>query len=507
MSQTTQYGTLDPRVGVSLFDRQEEAIKRTMNILRGFADVPPDDGGKSDLPNHVIALLGSRGAGKTTTLVNLIDRIKLDQEFDRWLCCDLFRPDLLHSETAVAPAAMSLIYEAIKRASEDKSDEVKRDIELQFEALAKGLGWLFADQAPMEMIMRDAISVGDFGSQLFGHFNAVQSAPERFRNWVEDSLHAVGVDYLLFPVDDADLAPNLVTTITDFIRYYLSTKRVIAVLCADEPTIRRRIFNARLKEMPVIKALPEAQGFSLFGTSGLDYKQAEIEAEFDYVDSYLTKIMPPSTRVYVADVDHDALLDHEFEVGVGDRRSVFDLLNTLELKHGSRRTRLSELVRRYPGVLANNLRSFINQFNLLFEALGKRRDAPEEAPAAGAKEDRGGILKVEFDNSKEEMALLVRVIGVFLQSSAHRAWRDVLMQYEQIDILTERDPSVIVNVILQRVRLTGLVANHNRYQFTGNIDRAGVAETDIFDFLVDLCVAGGTPFGAVAREVSFYPDS
>lgn len=509
--------TLDPSAKHNLFDTQAKAIDRIYSYISDF----PTATGSGDpdehfAVNYVIALLGERGSGKTTALFRTRAKLREVAKEKRWLVTGLFVPDVVHSLESLGPAIIQVIQTAILSHEQAGVEPTAAKIKELFATIGADLSWFWNSIVPNEVLIRDSVSSKQFAEKAFGYHQNTSTLPSRFSRTIEQSLDLLDIERLIFLVDDADISIELVEKTLDFVRYFLSTPRVVTVMAADDKTLNRRLFNRRLSNLDSLDKLPEGKSFSFFGGSADDFKQKEIEAEQNYVDAFLTKVLPPSTRVYLPPVENEKLFNHSIKTDdTGSENTAESYLkeisfySTLE----DQRVYFSDFVRRYPGALESNLRSFINQFNMISEIVRAyvSRDNSYFGLSSDVKNIQldSGALELQGEIDPLDEAALLALLRVFMSSPIHSAWREVWTYFGIIDVLSEHRLSNLLNTTIPRLNCVGTGLDSlifNTPSGNGTLALRSKEETHIFHIFIDIALHFGVNFSNLTRQISFTAD-
>lgn len=491
-----RHAVLDPANDHELFPQQVEAIEQ---IVRNIAEFPTaSDNSHSAggyLVNQVTSLLGDRGTGKTTIML----RARAKMEAKGWGVTDLLVPDVLHNEDAIGPAIFECVYQALRaRSANEEQRDFVRDKMLP---LREDLSWFYNRMVPNDIIARDSIGIADYASNVFSYHVSGMLLPAKFSRTVEECVIALRIERLVLFVDDADIKIELVEKVLDAIRYIVSSPRIATVFSADLYTLRRRLLNMRLKLLNLEK-LPDSEGFSLFGGSGEAFKAREFEAERDYVDAYLMKLLPPATRVRLQPTPAAELLQHKVRV-LASSTSAYELLEEIaiqDVRIGNEQT-IGNLAARYPNVFDTNLRGFVNQqsqISFIIENYRNRnasffhlseKELDEEVAVVG------NMLSMSGATTRLIEAVLVRVLRVFMDSPANKDWLDAWAYYGVLDIATEHKVGRILESVISRMQTAGSALDvlWFRVETTArqNVELTKRDQVHIVHLIIDLALAFG----------------
>lgn len=492
----SRHAVLDPANNHSLFRQQTEAIERLIRNIEEFPTAPADPGNQSPyLVNQVTSLLGERGTGKTTILIRAREKMR-----DRgWAVTELLIPDVLHNQDAVGPAIFDRIYRSLESMAD--TEEERKSIQSQLDPLKRDLAWFYNAIVPNDIVARDSVSIADYAKNVFNYHISGMQLPAMFSGVVEKCMDDLGIERLVLFVDDADIKIELVETVLDAVRYIVSSPRIATVFSADLYTLRRRMLNMRLKLLQIEK-LPESQGFRLFGASGEAYKAREIEAERDYVDAFLMKLLPPATRVPLHATPAAELLAHEVTVA-GQGISAVRMLTaiTIEDNRSGHQVSLGDLAARYPNVFDTNLRAFVNQhsqINSILENFVNRNASFFQLTEAEMDEMipvTGNMLSMDGRLTRLTEAALVRILRVFTEAPAHKDWLDTLAYFGILDIASENRVGRILDSVISRMNSIGSTMDTLRFSIaTSKDDRIDLDKREqvhILHLIIDLAIVFG----------------
>ncbi len=506
---TSQLALLDPHVLASaqLLAAQNRARDRMLQHIDDFVEITARTKYTTlQEPNHVICLMGERGSGKTTILLNLL--MELRDRNPRWLIPSPILPDLIVERRAVGPAIVSALQAAMhERVGKEEA------LHERIEQISTQIAWFSDPQISRDILLRDSVSTRDFARRAFEYQGDSHRISFLFKTWLKDVLQALSIEHLVFIVDDADISIDNAEEVLDFIRYFMSVPEVITVFAADETSLRRRILNRRIGELDILKKLPEHEGFRLFGTSGVDYKRQEVESEISYVDALMTKVLPPATRVYVDQLSVDDRLNHRFSLNNADvSPSTIDLLSRVVLLSPSKTKKtLAQIAKRSPGIFQNNLRSFVNQYALLFEVVEAWEQDMLDAVSTPIHSESSEFLEIDVrflkgrSASRDVERVVIAVIKVLLKNPIHRIWLDFLTK-EHRDVLALNSVAAIAQIIMRSFTIGGSRSFDILYK-VHDIKLEGREAVHIINFILDVALAGGGTIEAILRQLSYFRDN
>jgi nucleoside-triphosphatase THEP1 len=499
-----RHAVLDPANNHELFRQQNEAIEQLVRNIEEFPTETRDSHSAGGyLVNQVTSLLGERGTGKTTILLRARERMVNMG----WCVTDLLVPDVLHNEDAIGPAIFECIYRALCTRATD--DEKRKFVSEKMDPLREDLSWFYNRLVPNDIIARDSIGIPDYANNLFSYHISGMLLPAKFSRTVEECVQKLNIQKLVLFIDDADIKIELVEKVLDAVRYIVSSPRIATVFSADLYTLRRRLLNMRLKLLNLEK-LPDSEGFSLFGSSGEAFKAREIEAERDYVDAYLMKLLPPATRVPLLPTSAAELLQHK--IGVSETaKSAHELLEEISIDDvltGNPQT-IGNLATRYPNVFDTNLRGFVNQHSQISFIIENYRERNASFFHLDEREiDEnvaivGNMLAMSGETTRLVEAVLVRILRVFMDSSANKDWLDAWAYYGFLDIATESRVGRILESVISRMRTAGSALDvlWFKVETTGeqNVELSKRDQVHIVHLIIDLALAFGADIYSLFR--------
>lgn len=321
--------------------------------------------------HNVITIVGGRGSGKTSVLLTIASAIQ--RENPEVLVLDIVHPDQIASKwLPVAALVMSSVARSLATRHPRLKQNILNDEHLQ---LAK-MRWALNIDETLQVVSRDSLNAPEWADRIFRLVTRDSDPADMFRTWLHEVLDQASMPLVLVPIDDADIAIDKADEIIDTVRTYLASPRVITLLAVDIPSLERRIRNKRLSTLPRVPEISSDKASSttkptfLFGLSPGEFQSAEAEAEQEYVENLLTKVLPPAGRCYLMGLSERERMHTPFRIpGQSPDLTVLDLLSdTARGSDKEPRPNITALVEAHPEIFSANIRTYANQFVMVADA-------------------------------------------------------------------------------------------------------------------------------------------
>jgi energy-coupling factor transporter ATP-binding protein EcfA2 len=262
-------------------------------------------------PRHAAILVdGPRGAGKSTFLLSLKKLIQDDQrahpQAPRIRVLPLLDPTMIEGSEAFLSTITANILRELEshvetsrgRRSVERHDqtELTRDLD----ALIEGFPALQGRRAPPSADVAPAVLADRLLRTARGGLGLERS----FAQFLRTATHTLGVDLLIQPLDDVDVAFEQGWEVLETVRKYLSNGRILPVVSGD-----LGLFDLVVQEQFLSKAtrlLDQEKQHT--DRAGVEERVRELGYQ------YLLKILRPDRRVKLSDFRRKLLVENDWAI-------------------------------------------------------------------------------------------------------------------------------------------------------------------------------------------------
>lgn len=242
--------------------------------------------------NDTITILGSRGSGKTSFLMSILQRYNGHDDIE---IIELIDPTLIEEKGHIFLTLISLITDKVeKKISKNECDPCckeyrqRKSWDDKLKRLAAGLPSIDIDNASLysnwhdpEHVMRKGLDAVKAAKELGENFNKI----------VEEALNILGKKAFLIAFDDIDVNFNNGWKVLETIRKYLTSPRIITLLSGDLKLFSKAIRKYQWENLG--NELLTWEGEKLKKIEKYDELVTEIESQ------YMQKIMKASNRIHL----------------------------------------------------------------------------------------------------------------------------------------------------------------------------------------------------------------
>jgi len=242
--------------------------------------------------NDTITILGSRGSGKTSFLMSILQNYNGHDNIE---IIELIDPTLIEEKGHIFLTLISLIADKVeKKISKNECDPCckeyrkRKSWDDKLKRLAAGLPSIDIDNASMysnwhdpEHVMRKGLDAVKAAKELEDNFNKI----------VEEALDILSKKAFLIAFDDIDVNFNNGWKVLETIRKYLTSPRIITLLSGDLKLFSKAIRNYQWKNFG--NELLTWEGEKLKKIEKYDELVTEIESQ------YMQKIMKAPNRIHL----------------------------------------------------------------------------------------------------------------------------------------------------------------------------------------------------------------
>jgi hypothetical protein len=363
-------------------------------------------------PHHVITIVGGRGTGKTSVLMTIINEVR--EKIPEALVLDIIHPDQIGNKWLPIPP---MIVSFIEKSLETQMPHIAKRLDQDGSLRLRHLGWTLNIDETFHVLSRDSINTSEWNEQIFNLLARTVDPASIFQTWLTKVLDLAGREVVVISIDDADIAIDKAEEIIDTLRTYLAFPRVITVLGVDIPSLERRIRNKRLATLPPVPNYNGEKPFTfLFGMNPADFQATEAEAEQEYVESLLTKVLPLAARCYLAGLSESEKLHKPFRIpGQVTDSTLVQILEEADSKAPKNSgINITPIIEGHPEILSLNVRLYANQYLMIKDAAAQylislENQSKGERISLDARRGRNQALLPSGDTTTEPQASYERV--------------------------------------------------------------------------------------------------
>lgn len=241
---------------------------------------------KKNIGNNIIAILGDRGAGKSSFMKSFLKHINKEKN----ITLGPIDPSKFTKHCNILEIILGTLFNEFKKEIEKNSEDIryddKRNLLEKFEKTFKNIKYI-------KNRSNDTISEIDELLEISGSFKLKENVTELVGKYLEDVLKNKD-GKLIIAIDDIDLNSRYAYEMLEDIRKYLISDNIIILIATKIEQLADVIKENYLKEYIEM---------SKFGKDGI---KEEVE---DRVNKYLTKLLPYDRRVYLASPFDDECSD------------------------------------------------------------------------------------------------------------------------------------------------------------------------------------------------------
>ena len=242
--------------------------------------------------NDTITILGSRGSGKTSFLMSILQRYNGHDDIE---IIELIDPTLIEEKGHIFLTLISLITDKVeKKISKNECDPCCKEYRKRklwddkLKNLAAGLPSIDIENDSLYSNWHDPEHVMRKGLESV---KAAKKLEENFNKIVEEALEILGKKAFLIAFDDIDVNFNNGWKVLETIRKYLTSPKIITLLSGDLKLFSKAIRKHQWKNFG--SELLTWEGEKLKKIEQYDELVTEIESQ------YMQKIMKASNRIHL----------------------------------------------------------------------------------------------------------------------------------------------------------------------------------------------------------------
>ena len=273
-------------------------MQRVMNIWKRIYSVAKeskDDENEMQHRHDAISIFASRGAGKTTFLLSVLDRIQKDKKANV-LCLDIIDPSLMESKQHAFVNIIAGIQEKVEEFIREKNYYSpkssgygkKLDFDRCYKKLLNALPFVDGvgkNRAYDEWEDSEYIAIQGMDKAI-----ASNNLQMTFHQYVKAVLSLMDKECIVIPFDDIDTDFKRGFEILEVIRKYLTTSKVIVFLTGDLELYSKLVRNAFWKDFEE-DYLEKERNYSKRSPEEFVSMINQLE------NQYLVKVLKPENRV------------------------------------------------------------------------------------------------------------------------------------------------------------------------------------------------------------------
>lgn len=245
-----------------------------------------------DYAYNTILINGSRGSGKTSFLLSLLQTCNKDEGFSDLEILPFLDPTMIEEKAHIFLTVISLIKNKVERKFDNNEDYTnlgrRKDWEDRLFRLSKGFPIIDGVTEKKPDYWDDASQIMYKGLE---DVDAAFNLRKNFNDFIDDSLQILEKKAFLLVIDDVDTAFNKAWPVMEMIRKYICSDKIISVVSGDY-----RLFSCAARK----------NQWKNFGESLLinEYDKQENDNSKEYLiqvneveNQYLKKIFPTENRI------------------------------------------------------------------------------------------------------------------------------------------------------------------------------------------------------------------
>lgn len=241
---------------------------------------------------NTISILGSRGSGKTSFLLSLLQKYRADRDIQ---VLEILDPTLIEEKGHIFLSVISQITDLVNKkldadncrpeCARHTTQEIWRQ---KLRKLSAGLPSVDGVSRPDESSWQDPDYIMDKGLRAI---HAARNLEQNFCNIVEMSLRILGKKAFLLPFDDIDVDFKKGWPVLETLRKYLVTPRIITLISGDIGLYSKAIRKQQWKNFGKPLLINEAENQHKME----EYNDLVTEME----GQYLQKVLKPEYRIHL----------------------------------------------------------------------------------------------------------------------------------------------------------------------------------------------------------------
>lgn len=241
---------------------------------------------------NTISILGSRGSGKTSFLLSLLEKYRTNEDIQ---VLEILDPTLIEEKGHIFLSVISQITDLVNKKLDtgnchpECAGHTTQEIWRQkLRKLSSGLPSVDGVSRPDESSWQDPDYIMDKGLRAI---HAARNLEHNFRKLVDMALRILGKKAFLLPFDDIDVDFKKGWPVLETLRKYLVTPRIITLISGDIDLYSKAIRKQQWKNFGKPLLINEAENLHKIE----EYNDLVTEME----GQYLQKVLKPEYRIHL----------------------------------------------------------------------------------------------------------------------------------------------------------------------------------------------------------------
>lgn len=338
------------------FDKSffKEAYDKAESCLSDIVNFEYDKDYKSNDFNNIIAFVGDRGSGKTSTMKSFRNSLTSKNKDSKFLLLDIIDPMLFSNKDSIIEIVVAQMFKEFSNKKSNDNLMKKKELARRFEKVYEDIKMIHTskgnileqsyDNLEALIDLTSAISLKDDLNELITNYLKYKSEDDK-----------VSETFIVISIDDLDMNLTVGEKMLEDIRKYLVLPNVVILMAVKieqlEEVVAQKFTNDLKGNLELAKCIEKQREFK----TGID----------DKTEKYLEKLIPFSRRVYMPN-----LSVNDFNVKINDFDNIFTKdkndkdLNSKDsiINHNLNKKIGYSIITReqYKAIIPQNLRLFID---------------------------------------------------------------------------------------------------------------------------------------------------
>lgn len=250
--------------------------------------------------NNIIAFVGERGSGKTSSMISFSESLKGKTSYDaEFHLLDMIDPSVFdNTRDSIVEIIVATMFKNFKKKLKEKKDSGsyesdKLKLIAQFEKVYKDIKTLNNNK---NNIFNESAENIEALVDLASAINMKKDLEILVKLYLK--YMASEEDFLVISIDDLDMNISSGEKMIEEIRKYLVTPKVVILMAIRFPQLEMLVKQKNIKELKIL--VDHAEKIDKIKTDGQQENFKKIEGELENkTDKYLEKIIPYNKRIFM----------------------------------------------------------------------------------------------------------------------------------------------------------------------------------------------------------------